>query len=147
MLLQGEGWTASGRMLMFEFSNEPKQVLLSLWLGPGPAETRERLYQRGQHPPFRPTRRKLASKWSNLWSTTFLPSSAYEVDDMADVLSEIRKQWAHFVEHDLPALTVAVSGEEWLAITHDPSALMGSTAAPGADGAVVPISDNGSNSA
>ncbi|MCA1647414.1 MAG: hypothetical protein LC797_18795 [Chloroflexi bacterium] len=104
ILLRGDGWTSSGRMLMFELRNDPKRLRLLLWLGPRPAETRERLYQRGQHLPFRPTGRKLRAKWSSLWTRTFLQPSDYESEEMADLLAEIDKQWGHFVEPDLAAL-------------------------------------------
>jgi hypothetical protein len=37
--------------------------------------------------------------------------SAYESEDMADVLAEIENQWAHFLAHELPLLRDAVNGE------------------------------------
>ena len=113
-LRRGEGWTPSGRMLLFQFSNEPKRLGLTLWLGPGPSEIRQRLYERGQLPPFRPTGRKLAAKWNSLWSRAFLQPWAYESEDMPALVTEIDKHWAQFVGHELPALVDAITTEEWL---------------------------------
>jgi hypothetical protein len=140
ILLQGEGWTTSRRMLMFEFANEPKQVRIAPWLGPGPAETRERLYQRGQRPPFRPIR-KLAAKWNNLCSRIFLASTVYEVEDVADLRTEIQKQWAQFVQHDLPPIMAAICAEEWLQMSDQRATPLPSLDAHGADAAHIANGD------
>lgn len=42
-LMEGKGWTESGRMLLFEFKRPP-DVQLYVYIGPGPSSTRERLY-------------------------------------------------------------------------------------------------------
>ena len=44
-LKEGKGWTASKRMLLFEFK-KPPNVQLYVYIGPGPQPTRERLYNR-----------------------------------------------------------------------------------------------------
>jgi hypothetical protein len=68
----------------------------------------------GQHVPFRPTGRKVRAKESNLWSRTFRQPSAHESAEVTDLLANIDKQWAHFVEHGLPPLVDATTAEEWL---------------------------------
>jgi len=37
----GQGWTRSGRMLLFEFQNYPDSLKLKLIIGPGPDEVRK----------------------------------------------------------------------------------------------------------
>ena len=45
-LKEGKNWTASRRMLLFEFKKPPTEVQLYVYIGPGPHPTRERLYAR-----------------------------------------------------------------------------------------------------
>jgi hypothetical protein len=40
----GQGWTRSGRVLLFEFQNYPDSLKLKLIIGPGPEEVRNRLF-------------------------------------------------------------------------------------------------------
>ncbi len=44
VLLQGKGWTRSGRILLFEFGNYTDRLSLNLIIGPGPEEIRQRLF-------------------------------------------------------------------------------------------------------
>jgi hypothetical protein len=44
LLRQGTGWTRSKRILMFEFGNFVNRLVLKLIIGPGPTETRQRLF-------------------------------------------------------------------------------------------------------
>ena len=37
-LRSGQGWTKSGRLLLFEFRNDEDSLGLKLYLGPGPKE-------------------------------------------------------------------------------------------------------------
>jgi len=43
-LSQGVGWTPTGRMLLFEFGNNPKYISLYLYLGPGPESVRQTVF-------------------------------------------------------------------------------------------------------
>ncbi len=40
-----QGWTPSGRMLLFEFQNLPDSLKLKLVIGPGPLDVREELFR------------------------------------------------------------------------------------------------------
>lgn len=52
ILKQGTGWTASGRMLLFEVENYDKWLIAKLTIGPGKNDVREKLFEIAKHKPF-----------------------------------------------------------------------------------------------
>lgn len=112
VLLAGKGWTASGRMLLFEFNNAINSLKLRLYLGPGSQETRQSLFSTvlDKQPPFRLSYSKLYNKWNMIYDRSFLASKSYEDGSDDELTEEIRKQWAKFVDNDLPLITDVVSG-------------------------------------
>ncbi len=114
-LMTGQGWTATGRLLLFEFYNGPDQLTLYLIIGPGPDKVRQTLHRVVlQHPSvFRRAARNLSQKWTMVYHRPFLRRKEYE-DLNFDVLSEkIRKEWAKFLADDLPAIRNIINGIEW----------------------------------
>jgi PD-(D/E)XK nuclease superfamily len=109
---QGGRWTASGRILLFEFTNSPESLKLSLIIGPGPAPVRQKLFEVAQshQPPFRLSFRTMNRMWNTIFSRSFLMPKAYE-GDMEEITGEIRKNWDKFLENDLPALKAVLDTE------------------------------------
>ncbi len=115
VLKQGEGWTRSRRILLFEFGNDPSNFKLYLIIGPGPAVTRQRLFEMAlQHHPLKPAFRALGKSYSTIFARSFLSSALYQDASSEQIQDEIRKKWAQFREHDLPAITSLLKAQEWI---------------------------------
>lgn len=102
-LMTGKGWTRSGRLLLFEFRNDPMSLTLRLYLGPGDLNNRQMLLALAQQhqPPFKVFHKNLRRSWNALYSRRFLSPADYE-DTTDDVVQEkILQQWKHFISHDL----------------------------------------------
>lgn len=111
----GEGWTSSGRMLLFEFTNGPDRLKLNLVLGPGPNEIRQKVFDVVRdRPPFKTASRSLNLKWNNLYGKPFLKTSDYEDANDEQLEREIRKHWGEFINNDLPKMTAALKQETWI---------------------------------
>lgn len=103
-LQAGQGWTPSGRMLLFEFQNSTESLKLKLIIGPGPKETREKLLNIAlqNQPPFKPLAKSLNRQYNEVYSHNFLAMKAYSEATEEDLETKIREQWKHFLESDLP---------------------------------------------
>ncbi|MGA7556242.1 MAG: PD-(D/E)XK nuclease family protein [Candidatus Acidiferrales bacterium] len=111
-LPSGQGWTASGRMLLFEFQNLPDSLKLKLVIGPGPLDVREKLFRLAldNQPPFKPQSKSLNKQWNEIFARTFLSAISYEKTTDDELQRKIREQWEHFMESDLPMTTKLVEG-------------------------------------
>jgi hypothetical protein len=109
-LRRGQGWTASKRLLLFEFKNVPDLLRLYLLIGPGDEGVRKALFKAGQARPdlFRGATRTLYPRMTMLWSRAFLNKKDYQDTEPENLLEKVRQEWSRFVGHDLPALTQAV---------------------------------------
>lgn len=109
-LREGETWTPTGRILLFEFTNQPAGLSLGLWIGPGPDATfgvRQALLDvaTSNIPPFKPARRQLNKQWNSIFSRRFLGRDAYDEEDSEGLLEgEILQRWTAFVKSDLPQI-------------------------------------------
>lgn len=115
-LLQGEGWTSTKRMLLFQFNNFEEKLSLFLVIGPGPAETRQKILDiaHANQPPFKPAFHALGKKWNTIYVRQFLAASAYEESEGEDLEIEIGKKWKQFLENDLPKIQSALKSQEWI---------------------------------
>jgi hypothetical protein len=111
-------WTKSRRMLLFEFNNRPDGISINLYVGPGPAEIRQKLLDMALRNgrPFRPRGKVLHRKWNSVFSSRFvsLRSEAQEGEDEEEIKHEIRKRWEQFLEEDLPKIDEAIKAESWI---------------------------------
>lgn len=100
----GEGWTPSGKMLLFEFQNNPESLSLKLTIGPGPRETRERLLQIAlqNQPPFNPVAGTLNRKYNTVYAKNVLSAQAYSDGTEEELQAKIHERWEHFLKTDLP---------------------------------------------
>ncbi len=114
-LRSGQGWTPSGRLLLFEFENKSERLTLYLLIGPGPGAVREKLHVTAlQHPKiFRGALKRLYSKWTMIYKRPFLRRTDYEDLDFDALAKKIRKEWAKFLAHDLPAIRKIINEIEW----------------------------------
>lgn len=104
------GWSTAGRMLLFQFINQPGRLSLIFEIGPGPVELRQRLFDIAQNnkPLFKPASKALTASFNRIWSQRLLSSQAYENASLDDLLPKIRGAWYSFVTHDLPKLSEVI---------------------------------------
>ena len=116
ILLMGEGWTRSKRMLLFQFDNNVDRLTLHLVIGPGPNETRQKLLDmaHAHKPLFRPSQQALGKKYNTIYIRQILSAKGYEETTVEEIEAEIRKKWLQFIEHDLPQITAILKSEKWI---------------------------------
>ena len=102
-LMEGSGWTRSGRMLLFQFENLPKSLRLKLIIGPGPDQTRRLLYElaRKDTEVLRGGRAHFGVKYHTMFTRPFLATRDYEDASIEEIESRIRERWKQFLEGDL----------------------------------------------
>jgi hypothetical protein len=116
LLHQGEGWTNTGRMLLFQFNNFEDRLWLYLVIGPGPIDTRQKLHDvaHAHKPPFKPAYRALNKKWNTIYQREILSPSTYHGTTAEEKEVEIQKKWAQFLAHDLPQIQSFLKSEAWI---------------------------------
>jgi hypothetical protein len=115
-LISGGGWTPSGRILLYQFTNISDKLQLRLYIGPGPDPTRQGLFAIAKaHPSlFRLPYKTLYPKWNSIYDKTFLTSRDFEDATDEQLGEEIAKHWKRFAENDLPAISAVLRKEDWL---------------------------------
>ncbi|MBZ0303513.1 MAG: PD-(D/E)XK nuclease family protein, partial [Anaerolineae bacterium] len=119
VLQMGEGWTQSGRLLLFQFSNLPDRLDLNLWIGPGPETLRETLFKVATiESSFNVSSKKLKAKWNSIYSKRVLTTNQLDNANFEDVKAQIDSFWGHFIEHDLVKITTSLEKEiDWAGLT------------------------------
>lgn len=104
IMRSGQGWTRSGRMLLFQFTNVQDLVRISLVLGPGPDYIRNKLFDVISHhgPPFKHSLKTIGRMWSTVYSRNILTKTNYKDNTTEELLEEIRRRWNDFLEHEFP---------------------------------------------
>ncbi len=105
----GSGWTPSGRLVLFTFENYPDRLDLILWVGPGPAEVRQRLIDlaTANQPPYL-VRKRQDQRWKWIFSRRFLELEDYENLERDEIKARIRARWDEFANRDLPELVAPI---------------------------------------
>ena len=113
ILRQGQGWTRSGRILLFEFANLQDSLSIVLMVGPGPDEIRQKMYEvTSRHiPPFKRSSKQMGKMWSTVYGRSFLAKSSYQDKSAEELQEEIERRWHEFLEHDLPKMTAILKAE------------------------------------
>jgi hypothetical protein len=102
----------TGRILYFEFYNGPNQLTLSLYMGPGPLEKRQRLLQLAlDGTAAKPGSSRLGKDWKTLRNWKFLSPAGYESASPAELMDRVREGWSRFVRDDLPGILRELSAE------------------------------------
>jgi len=97
----GEAWTSSNRMLLVEFKNNRASLGLHLILGPGPEETRQRVYDESVSSRRTKVSKKLTGSWTDLYSRPILRASDYEDPNLDAMRGKIEKALKEFLTQDL----------------------------------------------
>ena len=115
ILLEGKGWTPSHRILLFEFQNAVDSLKLYLYIGPGPEETRQKLFNMATHkkPLFKPAK-SINAMWNNIYQRSFLKPEDYEDASDDELEEKIREHWTAFLENDLTKIKAALKAEDWI---------------------------------
>ena len=112
-LRQGENWTPSKRILMFEISNGPQEMKLRLYIGPGPVELRQRLYDMAKlKKPLKPLD-SFRAKWNCIFNRNLMGAASYE-KPLEEFEETLKAQWENFLTTDLPAIIAIVESERWI---------------------------------
>ncbi len=111
-LTRGDGWTRSGRLVLFEFNSYPDRLDLLLYVGPGPAEARQQVIDLAlaNQPPFRVSNRRASQtqKWKSIFSRRFLRPEDFKDSTLAAIEARIWDQWNQFVNQDLSGLVTPI---------------------------------------
>lgn len=111
--LGGSGWTSSTRIVLFEFRLQRNAILVTLQMGPGPADKRERIHKFAltNKPPFSPEK-NLSPKYQRLFTKSLLDSKELQLEEDAK-LDLLETRWKEFLEIDLPQIKKAIIGAPW----------------------------------
>ncbi len=112
----GQGWTKSGRVLLFEFGNFSNQLSLRLIIGPaGLGLVRQVIHQIAfSHPKvFRGMGKQLRSKWTMIYKRRLLEPSDYEDADLEILTKKVQVEWDKFYIEDLPTIRQALAEIQW----------------------------------
>jgi hypothetical protein len=114
-LLTSTGWTASGRILLFEVWNYLGSLELKLYVGPGPDVTPQGLLDMARaHPGVLQVPRRSSVKWTPIFSRRFLDQETYEDIVAEERENEIRRRWAEFLREDLLRMDAVLKEEGWI---------------------------------
>jgi hypothetical protein len=99
----GTGWTKSNRVVLFEFSNYDKRVVLKLYIGPGPQEYREQLLEicLKNKSLFKLADRKFGRKWHAVYLKKFLEKRDFENNSFEELTDKLKNRWEDFIQADL----------------------------------------------
>ena len=112
-LHDGNGWTASGRILLFQVNYRERSLVLVL--EPDPEATRRRVYELTQDPKAVPgvsMRRapKLSGTWYQIYRRTLLGEDGSHEPDYEKVRSQVEAEIATSIEKDYWPLVNAIRG-------------------------------------
>ena len=108
----GEGWTRSGRLLLFEIDLSGSDVRMKCALGPGPQAHRDLIHDwvREHGELFNRSSTKLYPQWWSFHSDRWLTKSRFESLEVEDLKSQVGDRLAKFLDTEVPAMVEALSG-------------------------------------
>jgi hypothetical protein len=108
-LRHSEGWTATGRILLFDFNSRQKSLTLALVVGPGDSEIRHTVIEaaRAAGYPFRPSA-KPGPVWTQLYSEPVLKEREFDRLSIEEQQDRIRRFWGQFTSVTLPAMIASL---------------------------------------
>ena len=111
-LLEGAGWTETGRMLLFEFRNGDTLGLHLVW-GPGPDHIRQRVLNlaKGEKDLFNNTPNRPTRRWTSLYRKPILNARDYEDNDPEAVREKIRQSISQFLSGEFEPLVEKIQAE------------------------------------
>jgi len=105
----GDGWTRTGRLVLFEVQSSSEEMVLKLILGPGPQEMRERIHACVQdETAFNRRKNKLYPKWWTFHTIKLLTKKQSESMELDDAKAHVRERLLKFLADEVPALEHAL---------------------------------------
>lgn len=106
----GSGWTRSGRLLLFEIDLSASDVRIKAILGPGPQESRDRVYEwiKAHGAPFNRAATKLYPQWWSFHSDRWLSKARFEALDGEDLKRHLGDRFRLFLDSELPPMQRAL---------------------------------------
>ena len=109
-------WTDSGRIALVEFLyREENHLTLTLMIGPGPQETRERLWELGKRKNFKNSwnleRNLKNGRHFTIYTRTILNEQDFNPFDPGEACQKIEKSVSEFFEHDYWTIVNAIREE------------------------------------
>ncbi|MCM3584998.1 PD-(D/E)XK nuclease family protein [Mesobacillus maritimus] len=101
---QGQGWTKTKRILLWEFQNRNDKLSLKLIIGPGEQEIREKLYKISEKHPslFKSRMSTLSGLYTQIYSTEILPKNFLnDQDDLEVIKNKINQKLEKLFVGDL----------------------------------------------
>lgn len=97
-LNESSGWTPTGRVLLFEFRNFPDKLQLSLIIGPGNQDVRQKIFDMAikRKDLYKPSYTTLYPKWNQIWSKQFAGKKELQHEESKKVFDKVEKQWRNF---------------------------------------------------
>ena len=113
VFLGSEGWTSSGRLVLFEFRLSSDSMILIIQMGPGSAYHRQLIHEfaLANRPLFCPES-ILYAKWQRLFKMSILDSKEFDTETDKR-LETIRKKWEEFLRSFLPDIRNKILNHEW----------------------------------
>jgi hypothetical protein len=106
---RGEGWTNTGRMLLFEVQNYADRVILKVLLGPGPKEIRDAVHEHVQDlAMFNRAHTKCSGKWWTFHSVNWMSAKQYVDSSLEEVQAALLERVAHLYDEQMPLIEQAL---------------------------------------
>ncbi|MBD2328280.1 PD-(D/E)XK nuclease family protein [Alkalinema sp. FACHB-956] len=101
-----QGWTSSGRMILFQFWNVPDYLGLGLCIGPGDEHLKRSIYDLIKQLEIRGIKKSKikASGWNELFAVQILGASDYEDGDLEEIQRKISDFFQNFLKTDLQTI-------------------------------------------
>lgn len=102
----GEGWTSTGRMLLFEFANSDEKVFLKLLLGPGPDDIRSAIHEHVQDHKeiFNRAHYKFYPKWWTFRGSKWITKKQYSELSLEELEQILRERMEKLFTEDIPKI-------------------------------------------
>lgn len=110
---QGDGWTDTKRLLLFELKNTAQSLTLYFIIGPGESTLREKLHSMAlsNNNVFPLAKKVLAKQWSSIWKSTVLRKKDIENLEGEELQEKINAFIERFQEEDLPQIEDVITRE------------------------------------
>ena len=102
----GDGWTKSKRILLFEIYNDLNGINLYLIIGPGPQGIRDKIYDisRGNKLINFNVNRKLTPRWFAIYRKNILRAKEFEINDGEDLRKLIGERLNNIFAEEIPRI-------------------------------------------
>jgi hypothetical protein len=99
---EGQGWTSTKRILLFEFQNRNNKLVLKAIIGPGPDDIRNNLYDiASKHPEIYKGRlNSLTGSYTQIYVKEIVPRG-FDEKEFEEIQGKIKKSIEQFLSGDL----------------------------------------------